>query len=186
VEDLNRQGQLTTLVRRRWTGQQHLTDTYRFVNDVPLRNSDDALLVSWCELTTTNDADRVLFRNAWATSHRIDEHNLEPITKAGRARWKIENEGNNTLKTKGYHFEHNYGHGKQHLANLLATMILLAYLTHTTLDWLDDGYRAVRAALPSRETFFQHIRALLQYLPFESWEQLFRFMLSKLEPHDTG
>jgi hypothetical protein len=30
---------------------------------------------------------------------------------AGRARWKVENENNNTLKTKGYHLEHNYGHG---------------------------------------------------------------------------
>jgi hypothetical protein len=186
VQELSRQGQITTVVRQRWTGKQHRTDTYRFVNDVPLRNSDDALLVGWCELTTTNEAGRVLFRNAWATSHRVDEHNLEQLTKAGRARWKIENEANNTLKTKGYHFEHNYGHGKKHLANLLATMILLAYLIHTTLDWIDARYRAVRAALPSRETFFQHLRALLQYLPFESWEHLFSFMLSKLEPHDTG
>lgn len=47
---------------------------------------------------------------------------------------KIENENNNTLKTKGYHFEHNFGHGKQHLSNLFATMILLAFLVHTTLD----------------------------------------------------
>ncbi len=35
-----------------------------------------------------------------------------------RARWKIENEGFNVLKTKGYNLEHNFGHGIQNLAVL--------------------------------------------------------------------
>ena len=91
-------------------------------------------------------------------------------------------ENNNTLKTKGYHFEHNYGHGKQHLASLLATLILLAFLIHTVLDCLDSPYRAVRAQLPSRQTFFEHLRTLLQYIPFESWDHLFAFMLDGLKP----
>jgi hypothetical protein len=30
------------------------------------------------------------------------------VVQAGRSRWKIENENNPTLKTKGYHFEHNH------------------------------------------------------------------------------
>ena len=38
---------------------------------------------------------------------------LIALVAAGRRRWKIENENNNTLKTKGYQFEHNFGHGKQ-------------------------------------------------------------------------
>ena len=56
---------------------------------------------------------------------------------AGRTRSKIENENNHVLKHHGYHFEHNFGHGKQHLANLLATLIVLAYRMPTTLDWID-------------------------------------------------
>ena len=153
---------------------------------MPLRDTDDALTVNWCELTTTNEQGEVLYHNAWATSHPIGEHNVEQLAKAGRARWKIENEGNNTLKTKGYHFEHNFGHGKQNLANLLATMILLAYLLHTTLDWIDPHYRTVRRLLPSRRTFFEHVRTLLLYLPFDDWAHLMRFMLKNLDPPDTG
>ena len=172
--------------RTRRTGKQHYTDTYRYLNDVPLRDSADALLVNWCELITTREDGTVQYRNAWASSHRIDEHNVELLVKAGRARWKIENEGNNTLKTKGYHFEHNFGHGKINLANLLATMILLAYLMHTCFDWLDEHYRAVRRALPSRATFFEHVRTLLYYLPFDSWNHLLDFMLSKFNAPDTG
>ena len=71
-------------------------------------------------------------------------------------------ETNNTLQTKGYHFEHSFGHGKEHLANLLATMILLAFLVHTTFDRIDGPYRTVRSLLPSRRTFFEHLRALIQ------------------------
>jgi hypothetical protein len=67
------------------------------------------------------------------TDHRLDESNVQATVKAGRCRWKIENENNNTLKTKGYRFEHNFGHGKQYLASVLATARLLAYLFHTVL-----------------------------------------------------
>lgn len=188
VEDLARSGRLQNVVHTRWDGKRRLHDTYRYVNQIPLRDSDDALLVNWCELTTTDDADQILFRNAWATSHRIGQDNVQAIAAAGRARWKIENEGNNVLKNHGYRFEHNFGHGKQHLANLLTTMILLAYLVHTALDFLDTSYRSVRALLPSRRTFFEHLRALLLYLPFDHWDHLMAFMLDGLSPRpqDSG
>jgi hypothetical protein len=35
---------------------------------------------------------------------------------AGRSRRKVENENNNTRKTLACWFEHNYAHGKNHLA----------------------------------------------------------------------
>lgn len=54
--------------------------------------------------------------------------------RAGRARWKPENESHNVLKTKSYHLEHNYGHGKSNLANTLLTLNLLAFLIHTVLS----------------------------------------------------
>jgi hypothetical protein len=112
----------------------------------------------------------------------VTAENVVELATAGRSRWKIENENNNTLKTKGYHFEHNYGHGHQYLSAVLATLILLAYLLHTVLDLLDRRYREVRARLPSRRTFFEHLRALVQYLPFDTWEHLFDFMLDGLSP----
>jgi len=182
VADFSRNGIVTTVVRTRRVGKKHFTDTYRFVNQVPLRNSDDALMVNWCELVTTAHDGVVVFRKAWATSHRVTADNVVQLADAGRARWKIENENNNTLKTKGYHFGHNFGHGKQHLSNLFATMILLAFLVHTTLDLIDVPYQTVRDLLPSRRTFFEHLRALIQYLPFDDWNHLMGFMLKSLDP----
>ncbi len=35
--------------------------------------------------------------------------------------------------------------------------------------------------LPSRRTFFEHLRALMQYMFFDNWEHLMRFMLDNLE-----
>lgn len=180
VSDQARIGQRHTVLRERKVGTQRFSDAYAYVNRVPLRDSDEALMVNWCELSTTNAKGEVVFYCAWATSHTITDANVAEIAEAGRTRWKIENENNNTLKNHGYNLTHNFGHGKQHLSNLLTTLNLLAYLVHTALDWLDERYRALRARLPSRRTFFENLRTLLLYLTFDSWDHLMNFMLRTL------
>lgn len=42
------------------------------------------------------------------TNLPVSQKNVETIVKQGRMRWKIENEGFNTQKRKGYHLEHQY------------------------------------------------------------------------------
>ena len=178
VADFTRTGEVRTLENSRWNGKQRLTERYRYISQVPLRDSDDALLVNWCQVTITNAKQELVYRNAWATSHAIDEDNVVQTVAAGRARWKVENENNNVLKNHGYHFNHNVAHGKQHLSNFLATLDLLAFLAHTALEWLDEAYRAVRSSAPSRRTFFENLRTLLQFIPFDSWQHQMQFMLN--------
>jgi hypothetical protein len=60
--------------------------------------------------------------------------------------------------------------------------MLLAFLTHSVLDLLDQRYRAIRRHLPARRTFFEHLRALTPHIPFTSWDHLFDFMLEALQP----
>ena len=162
-------------------GSQWHTYTYRWANGVPLAEGEDALKVNWCEVTVTDAKGEVLYHNGWITDWPITEQNVVALVASGRARWKIENENNNTLKTKGYHLEHNFGHGKQHLSALLAAMNILAFLFHTVLGLTDEHYCLVRATLASRETFFQDLRALTRYLHFPSWQGLLRFMMRGLE-----
>lgn len=90
-------------------------------------------------------------------------------------------ENNNTLKTKGYHLEHNFGHGKEYLSQLLLTMNLLAFLYHTVLHLVDTAYQLIRKKLPTRKTFFDDLRALTRYMYFNNWQQLLRFMMTGLE-----
>ena len=157
------------------------THTYRFAKQVPLAEGQDALKVNWCELSVTDPQGEVLYRNAWITDWPITDKNVAGLTASGRARWKIENENNNTLKTKGYHLEHNFGHGKQHLSSLLTTLNILAFLFHTVLEFTDEHYRLIRATLPTRKTFFDDVRALTRYFYFPSWAALLRFMMRGLE-----
>ena len=170
------------LTVRHWNGRFGEIHTYRYVQHVPLRRGDDALYVDWCELTVTRETDgHILYRNAFATNHSVTQDTVEPIVQAGRARWKCENESHNVLKTKGYHLEHNFGHGEQHLASVLLTLNLLAFLLHTVLHMVSHKYLLLHKELATRQTFFQDIRTLTRYLFFNSWEALLDFMITQLE-----
>ena len=159
--------------------------TYRYANQVPLAEGQDALKVNWAELTITDAAGAVLYHTSFITDFPITDQNVAALVATARARWKIENENNNTLKTKGYHLEHNFGHGKEHLSSLLAAMNILAFLHHTFLSFTDGNYRLIRAHLPTRKTFFDDLRALTRYMLFASWDALMDFMMAGLEigPH---
>ena len=145
---------LHILTKKVQNGQKTEIHTYRYANNLPLCNTDDALMVNWCKLTICNEDGKILCKNAFITDHEITSINVASIVRSGRSRWKIENENNNTLKTKGYNLEHNYGHGKNHLSSLLATLNILAFLLHTLMEFMDEKYRLLRAELPTRKTFF--------------------------------
>lgn len=158
------------------------TWVYRFVNSVPIRDqkgaADSVLHINWCEITILDEQGKRKYHNAYVTNHLVTKQNVEEITACGRARWKIENENNNTLKNQGYHLEHNFGHGKKHLASLLATLNILAFTFHTILEIMDRSYQAVREKSGRRDTLFNNIRTLLSLLLFKSFGSLMEFMLS--------
>jgi hypothetical protein len=182
VEFLDKLGSVEQLSLRHWNGKYHETQTYRWVNGVPLRRGEDALAVNWCEITIIReDTGKQLYHNAFITNHELRRSNVVAMVRDGRARWKSENETNNVLKTKGYHLEHNFGHGEQHLANFLLSLNLLAFLFHTLLDLLDEQYQALRQELVVRQDFFNDLRALLRYMLFDNWQHLMHFMLVGLE-----
>ncbi|MCJ7434220.1 MAG: hypothetical protein MUO77_12105, partial [Anaerolineales bacterium] len=54
------------------------------------------------------------------------------------------------LKTKGYHHEHNFGHGCQQLSSVLLSLNLLAFLFHTVMGLVDEKYRLLRQVLRKR------------------------------------
>ena len=177
VNYLEKIGEVKTLVNKRGTGKGYETDTYRYVQPIPLRDDDDALKVNWCELTTGQDDGSIVYRNAFITSHQLNDKSVIEAGRAGRTRWQIENENNNILKTKGYHFDHNFGHGQHYLAALLATLIILAFLLHTRLELMDEDFKLLRQQLPSRQRLFNDLLALTTYLYFDSWSALLTFML---------
>jgi len=182
VDAIANLGRIPTFSQRHWNGRHGEIWTYRFLNDVPLRSGDDALLVNWCDLHITHEeTGDIIYRNEWITSLTLKEENTAEVVACGRARWKSENENNNVLKNHGYHIDHNFGHGQEHLATTLLTLNLLAFLIHTIAQVADLIYQQIRRALGARRTFFNDVEALMRYLVFPDWHTLLKFMFVQLE-----
>ena len=100
---------------------------FRYLNGAPLNEANFELEVNFLEYwEQAPDGTEQHF--SWVTDIPINEDNLMPLMRGARARWKIENETFNTLKNQGYHFEHNFGHGNQHLSTVLMHLMMLAFL----------------------------------------------------------
>jgi hypothetical protein len=104
----------------------------------------------------------------------LNANNVINIATAGRSRWKIENENNNTLKTKGYHLDHNFGHGKE---NLFKTLCSLAFLFHTVQEPEDDLYIELRSNIGTKEEFFIGINFLTTMFNFKSFNKMLEYIL---------
>ncbi len=57
---------ITIISHRKWNGQFHELHTCRYVDNLPLKQGDDALSVNWAELTVINTrTQEVLYKNSW-------------------------------------------------------------------------------------------------------------------------
>lgn len=174
-------GEVKTLETSQWHKRSPEIYRYRYVNQILLRDTQPALLVNWCESSLIRQSDgKVLYQNAFVTRHELTAETVSQVVSAGRSRCSRENENHNVLKTKGYHLEHNFGHGQNHLASLLLTLNLLAFLFHTVLHLVDKPYQHIRQQRGTRKGFFQDILSLTKYLLFDSWQHLIDLMLSDL------
>ena len=102
-----------------------VTHRFRFLNDAPLNESNAEVRVNFLEYWEIKGNKTQHF--TWITDFTISKNNAFDLMRGGRSRWKIENETFNTLKNQGYHFEHNFGHGKNHLSVVFAMLMMLAF-----------------------------------------------------------
>ena len=101
--------------------------------------------------------------------------------KAAKARWKIENETFNTLKNQGYHFEHNYGHGYKHLCNVLALIMLLAFLIDQIIQARDKIFKIIEAKVRTKKRLWHTRRVLFSTTILNSFDQLMRKLATEYE-----
>lgn len=153
-------------------GKQRFRYTYRWMCDLPLRDGKDAMRVNWLSIEITDPNGKVTYRNSFVTDLAVGRDNVVELAACGRARWKVENETFNTLKTKGYNLEHNFGHGQHNLAAVLAILNLLAFACHTVADLVDDLWQRARTKAHTRLGFFNHLRSITVFVVFTSWHEL--------------
>lgn len=151
---------------------------YRWQNDVPLHGNTNAIRVNFFEYQLINEKGKNTFKNSWVTDVELTTENIEKMTRAGRCRWKIENECFNTLKNQGYYIEHNYGHGSKHLSYNIYLLTLLAFYFHQIFELTDGQFQACREKLKSKAYMWECFRGDIRRLVFDSWAEIMDYELN--------
>lgn len=168
ITGLRKGGLLDTSTRTEKNGREYV---YEWVNGIDLTAGADSVQVNFCSLRIIRNG-KVTYQNGWITDRELTKENIEEIVHGGRARWKIENEGFNTLKNHGYHLEHNFGHGTNNLSETFFLLNLLAFFFHQIFQMCDRLYQETRSRFSARREFWNCIRSTFRLFIFRSWEEL--------------
>jgi len=146
---------------------------FRYLNQVPLNKSNPDLLVNVLEYWQV-DKDDEITKFSWVTDLPITEDNVMDLMRAGRARWKIENETFNTLKNQGYNLGHNYGLGKKNLSAVFTILMMLAFLIDQVQQiscWL---FQEAWKKAESKRYLWESIRSFFYNYRVDSMETILR------------
>ena len=152
---------------------------FRFVSLMPLNASHPDLRVNFFECWETM-ADGKVQHFSWITDLRVNKGTVYQLMRGARARWRIENETFNTLKNQGYHFEHNFGHGYQHLSVVFATLMMLAFLVDQIQQLCCPLFQAAWAKWGSKRLLWEKMRAYFYVYALESMRHLFAALCDDL------
>jgi DDE family transposase len=151
-----------------------------FVNGLPLNDSNQDVVVNVLQYYEYGPNGEPTKCFSWVTDLKITKENVRKLVRGGRARWKIENETFNTLKNQGYHFEHNFGHGKHNLSVVFAMLMMLAFLVNQVEQLCCPLFQAVLKKLGSKRTLWERVRSHFYHFAFSSMRHLYEVMLYDL------
>ncbi len=145
---------------------------YRFINDISLNKTHSYININYLDYREVDEKEKE--KNfAWITDITLSRENVYEVMRAGRSRWKVENETFNTLKNPGYHFEHNYGHGEKYLSTVIGTLMLLAFLLDQVQELYCTVFQAAKNRYHSRTAFWDKLRSAFVEHYITSWEILY-------------
>lgn len=151
-------------------GEDGILRGYRWMTKLPLNKSHPDILVNFLDYWEIRDGEEYNF--GWITDLELTRETVHPVMRAGRGRWKIENETFNTLKTQGYSLEHNYGHGQKHLATVFGMLTFLAFLVDQVQELGCHLFQAARQKFRSRTSLWDKMRGLFKEYFIPDWESL--------------
>ena len=155
------------------TDEQGIHHRFRFLNGVPLNDTHFELEVNFLEYWERRPNGKEQ-HFAWVSDLPIEESTVMEMMRAGRARWRIENETFNTLKNQGYRFEHNFGHGHKHLATVFAYLMMLAFLIDQVQQRSCTLFVKARVKAERPRYFWDKVRRLFLTFPVADWETLYQ------------
>jgi hypothetical protein len=84
----------------------------------------------------------------------------------------------NTLKNQGHHFEHNFGHGCQHLSTVLMDLMMLAFLIDQIQQRCCRLFQAALTAARSKARLWRKLRTRFDLCLIPNWETLYRSIIA--------
>jgi len=169
---------LNGVERERFTfiDKDQTTHTFEYVNKVPLNDAHNDLEVNFLEYWAV-DKNGKTYHNTWVTDIEIIKENAFQIARGGRARWKVENETFNTLKNQGYHFKHNYGHGKENLNTIFMMLMMLTFLIDQCEQICCGLFQKAWDKLGSKKALWERLRAFFTTYIIPSWKSLYQAII---------
>jgi hypothetical protein len=165
--------------------------TYRYQNNVRLHQDENTPFINFVDLieeTTWIDrkgkAQKKVQRFAFITDIKVTNSNVEQLAQGGRTRWKIENETFNTLKNRGYYFEHNFGHGNHHLSYNFIMSMFLAFFVDQIQELSCTTFKKIVDKAKRKQFMWRRLASAFDWLELQSFDHLYALMLD--EEFDTG
>jgi hypothetical protein len=161
---------------------------FRYYADVPLNDANYDYRVNVLEYDETKKSGKKQ-HFSWVTKLTLSDENVYEIMRAGRSRWRIENETFNTLKNQGYNFEHNYGHGYNNLCSVMTMLMVLAFLIDQVQQLCCKVYQKAREHVGPLYALFERVRVLMQLSVWDSWYNLYTFIgdpAARSPPDENG
>jgi hypothetical protein len=146
---------------------------FRFLNQVPLNLANPDLPVNFLEYWQVDKKGKIT-KFSWVTDLTVTRENVVDIMRAGRARWKIENETFNTLKNQGYNLGHNYGLGKKNLSAVFAILMMLAFLLDQIQQMSCWLFQEAWKKAGAKRYLWEKIRAFFHNYRVDSMETIYR------------
>lgn len=146
---------------------------FEFVNGVPLNDTYPDLLVNFFKYDETNLETGEKKQCSWITNIKIKPNNVFKLMKAGRAKWKIENETFNTLKNQGYSYEHNFGHGNKNLTSVFAILMVLAFFIDQAQELLCTYFQDALKKAGRKIRLWEKMIELFKTYLIMSWEDFY-------------
>jgi hypothetical protein len=158
--------------------KQGVRHVYKWSNNMSLNNTCTDIKVNVLIYEQTDKKGKTK-RFSWISSIKLTKDNVAQIMRIGRSRWKIENETFNTLKNQGYHFEHNYGHGKKYLASTLALLMLLAFLTDQIYQKCSTLFNEIWKAAKTKAKLWEMLRAFFMARKLRNFNQVYHLIAAQ-------
>lgn len=154
---------------------------FRFKNNIPLNESNQETKVNFLDYWEHDEECDKSKHFSWITDIQITKENAYQLMRAGRSRWKIENETFNTLTNQGYNLKHNYGLGKKHLSTNFILLMVLAFLVDQIQQLCCPLFKSALDKLRGKKYLWQKIRTFFTGCIIDSYRTMLEAIVFGIE-----